>query len=392
MKKEGYYSSGQFISKGHITKKTLRYYKALNIITPSYIDEKGRAFYSEDDLAKLSEVLFLKYLGFSLNDIKEMTIYNNDATFINKSLAMQKYFVNEKIEQLKHISEALDSASLMLKKGNKIDYSKMIEMVNLKEMEEAIKKQYEDSTNIEARISLHNLYSHNTLPWFCFIFDNCKLKENMRVLELGCGDGSMWLTNYDKLPNNIEITMSDISIGMLKDIDNKLKNDKRFKFKVIDASNIKEESYYYDVVIANHVLFYLDDIDSCLIDIKRILKDNGIFVSSTYSREHMKEINMLVKEFDERIELSKNKLYEVYGKENGKSILSKQFNDIKWIDYKDELLISDPNMLIRYILSCHGNQNRYIVDKFKDFKNFVLKKCQNNFKVTKDAGIFICHK
>ena len=186
--------------------------------------------------------------------------------------------------------------------------------------------------------------------------------------------------------------MSDISIGMLKDIDNKLKNDKRFKFKVVDASNIKEESDYYDVVIANHVLFYLDDIDSCLIDIKRILKDSGIFVSSTYSREHMKEINMLVKEFDERIELSKNRLYEVYGKENGKSILSKQFNDIKWINYKDELLISDPNMLIRYILSCHGNQNRYIVDKFKDFKNFVLKKCQNNFKVTKDAGIFICHK
>ena len=214
----------------------------------------------------------------------------------------------------------------------------------------------------------------------------------MKVLELGCGDGSMWLSNYDKLPKNIEITLSDISIGMLKDIDDKLKNDKRFKFKKIDALDIKEESNYYDIVIANHVLFYLDDIDTCLIGIKKILKEDGIFVSSTYSKEHMKEINNLVKEFDERIELSKNKLYEVYGKENGKSILSKQFNDIKWIAYEDELLISDPNMLIRYILSCHGNQNRYIVDKFKDFKSFVLKKCQNNFKVTKDAGIFICHK
>ncbi len=392
MKKDGYYSSGQFINKAHISKKTLRYYKSLNIITPSYIDEKGHCFYSEDDLAKLSEVLFLKYLGFSLNDIKQMTIYNNDASFINKSLAMQKYFVNEKIIQLKNISKALDSASDMLKSGNKIDYSNLIDMVNLKEMEEAIKKQYEDSTNIEARISLHNLYSNNPMPWFSFIYQNCQIKENIKVLELGCGDGSMWLTNYDYLPQNIEITLSDISFGMLKDIDEKLKKDKRFKFKVIDAMDINEEDESYDVVIANHVLFYLDDLNKALNNINRILKKDGLFVSSTYSKYHMKEITNLVKEFDERIELSKNKLYEIYGKENGYSILSKHFNDIVWLDYQDELLISDPNILVRYILSCHGNQNRYIVDKFKEFKNFVFKKCEHNFKVTKDAGIFICHK
>ena len=103
----------------------------------------------------------------------------------------------------------------------------------------------------------------------------------------------------------------------------------------------------------------------------------------------MKEINDLVKEFDSRIELSKDKLFEIFGKENGQNILEKQFKNIKWLGYKDKLLVNDENILIQYILSCHGNQNRYIVEKFKEFKNLVTKKCENTFYIHKDAGIFI---
>ena len=73
-------------------------------------------------------------------------------------------------------------------------------------------------------------------------------------------------------------------------------------------------------------------------------------------------------------------------------ILCKEFNNVTWYSYLDSLNIIDENLLITYILSCHGNQNRYIVDKFKDFKLFVSKKMKNGFKVTKDAGIFISFK
>lgn len=39
----------------------------------------------------------------------------------------------------------------------------------------------------------------------------------MKVLEIGCGDGTLWKENKDKLPENIEITLSDTSEGMLRD-------------------------------------------------------------------------------------------------------------------------------------------------------------------------------
>ncbi len=39
MKLPGYYSSGEFAKKAHITKKTIRYYDEHNILKPSYVND-----------------------------------------------------------------------------------------------------------------------------------------------------------------------------------------------------------------------------------------------------------------------------------------------------------------------------------------------------------------
>ena len=102
----------------------------------------------------------------------------------------------------------------------------------------------------------------------------------------------------------------------------------------------------------------------------------------------MKEISQLVADFDDRIVLSAEKLYDRFGKENGKQLLSKYFSDISWISYDDHLNVTEPEPLISYVLSCHGNQNQYIIDHYKDFRSFVKKKTEKGFYITKDAGVF----
>ena len=79
------------------------------------------------------------------------------------------------------------------------------------------------------------------------------------------------------------------------------------------------------MVIANHVLFYCEDIEKVCQEIYRVLKPGGVFVCSTYGSRHMKEVSDLVQGFDERIVLSADKLYERFGKENGADILEKYF-------------------------------------------------------------------
>ena len=102
----------------------------------------------------------------------------------------------------------------------------------------------------------------------------------------------------------------------------------------------------------------------------------------------MKEISALAAEFDDRIVLAAQNLYEIFGKENGEEILAPYFAEVKWQQYEDHLLVTDAEDLVDYIISCHGNQNRYIVNDYKAFRQFVESKIRKGFFVTKDAGLF----
>ena len=109
-------------------------------------------------------------------------------------------------------------------------------------------------------------------------------------------------------------------------------------------------------------------------------------VCSTYGGGHMKEVSELVQSFDDRIVLSAEKLYERFGRENGAEILEQYFTDVHWRTYEDELVIPDPEPLISYILSCHGNQSQYILDRYKEFQTYVRKKTEKGFRITKRRG------
>lgn len=390
MKKEGYYSSGQFARMAGVTLRTIRYYDKHDILKPSLVTESGARFYTDGDFARLQQILLLKYLGFSLEDIKEMTIEDTDSHFMLGALNIQLKLVQDRIEQMQLVEKAIQNTADAISKEHTVDWSQMLDLIHLTVMEKSLKNQYQNASNISARINLHSLYSVNQEGWFPWIFRQCNLRDHMQILELGCGDGALWAQNLKKIPPNVNITLSDISTGMLRDARRAIGSDPRFSFKVFDCHNIPAKIGFFDLIIANHVLFYCQDIGQVCQNVQKLLKPGGIFLCSTYGAGHMHEVSELVQSFDERIVLSAKKLYERFGRENGKSILSPYFQKITWKSYKDELIVTDAQPLISYILSCHGNQNQYLPNRYKDFRAHVKKKTENGFHITKDAGIFLC--
>lgn len=397
MKKEGYYSSGEFAKMAHITKKTLRYYDEHQILKPSFLTESGARFYSDEDFARLQQILLLKYLGFSLDDIREMTINDSDYHFMAESLKLQLKLVQDRIEQLQIVENAIKDTADAISKEHTIDWTQMLNLIHLTGMEKSLKNQYQNASNISARINLHNVYSANKQGWFPWVFEQCHFTPHMKVLEIGCGDGSLWLENASHIPSGISITLTDISNGMLRDARRAISNiipdeNTPFQFRVVDAQKIPFPDESFDLVIANHVLFYCENLDFVCREVSRVLKKDGSFLCSTYGQNHMKEISRLVADFDDRIVLSGEKLFDRFGKENGKSILQPYFSNISWLSYEDHLNVTEPEALISYVLSCHGNQNQYIIDHYKDFRSFVKKKTEKGFYITKDAGLFLCYK
>ena len=385
-----YYSSGEFARMAQITVRTVRYYDKQNILKPSLVTQAGARFYTEEDFARLQQIMLLKYLGFSLEDIRELTVNDSDYSYLEHSLEQQQNLVRDRIEQLQLVEQAIGETVTEIRQQQNVDWNRMRELIHLTGMENSLKAQYRNSTNISARIRLHRLFSSNKQGWFPWIYEQCQITEGMKILELGCGNGRLWIENKAKLPADCEIILSDISEGMIRDVrrEQSLQDD-RFSFAAFDCHAIPYEDASFDLVIANHVLFYCKDVDRVCSEVGRVLKPGGRFVCGTYGMAHMQEVSRLVTQFDDRITLSGENLYEHFGKENGAQALAPYFAEVDWQQYEDALIVTQAEPLIEYVLSCHGNQNQYILEKYNKFRKYVEGQIRNGYTITKDAGIFI---
>ncbi len=398
MKLPGYYSSGDFARMAQVSVRTIRFYDKQNILKPSYVTPAGARFYTDSDFVKLQQILLLKYLGFSLEEIKGMTIDDADRHFLQNSLTMQKKLIEDKIEQMQLVGQAIDNTVAALEENHQIDWSQMLHLIHLTGMEKSLKSQYENANNISARIRLHKEFSTNKQGWFPWIFETGvlpyieKKDDVIKILELGCGEGSLWTENLHRIPENVQVTVSDISEGMIRDIRRNIGQDDRFTYECFDCQQIPAQANSYDIVIANHVLFYCDDIEQTCKEVKRVLKEGGIFLCSTYGTAHMKEITDLVQSFDSRIILAAENLYERFGLDNGEEMLREHFEHVDKVRFDDAILIDKADPLIEYILSCHGNQNQYLLDKYQEFRQYVKKQVKGQYHITKEAGYFLCYK
>lgn len=380
------HTSGEFAKLANVTLRTIRYYDKENLLKPSFVANNGFRYYNDKDLIKLQQILLFKYLGFSLKEIKSMNLNDLDPITLSNALFVQKKMVEEKIEQMIKVEQAINNTANELKKNNYINWESMISLIHLTNETTNTFNQYKDASNLTTRINLHDLYSTNKIGWFNWLHSNIDLSYYDKVLEIGCGDGSLW----KKQSSNYNITLSDKSEGMVNDARRNLGD--KYNYQVIECESIPFVDNYFDLVLANHVMFYLDDLKKGLSEVQRVLKDTGTFICSTYGKSHMIEIEEIVQKFDPTICLSKNNLYNVFGKKNGHDILKPYFNSIEWRQYEDSLYVNNVDALIAYIVSCHGNQNEIILPRYQEFRKFIINEVGNGLKITKDAGIFFCKK
>lgn len=79
-----------------VTVRTLQYYDKEGLLAPSAESEGGRRLYTDKDLIKLHQILSLKSLGFSLNDIKQRIISLNTPEDVANTLSEQADDIRKK--------------------------------------------------------------------------------------------------------------------------------------------------------------------------------------------------------------------------------------------------------------------------------------------------------
>lgn len=192
------YTTGEFARKAGVTLRTLRYYDNIGLLKPSCYDKNGIRLYNSNDFAKLQKILTLKYIGLSLKEIKNVIKFDIDNKDFIKSLEIQKEVMNGKARHIKRIINAIDETLDMLSSNKSVNWDKFINIIKIINIDHGWMEQYENASNLRARIKIHELFSTNKTGWMQWYFDNINIPESSKVLELGCGDGSFWIKNIKR--------------------------------------------------------------------------------------------------------------------------------------------------------------------------------------------------
>lgn len=136
---QGLYHTGQFAEKASVSVRTLRYYDAVGLLCPAEYTEAGYRLYTDSDLSRLQQILALKFLGFSLEEIRHCLRVGPAS--LQESLAQQKAMMRERREQLDTIIAAIDETEKLLSANtvntsNSNDWEPIVKVIQVMHMQQ----------------------------------------------------------------------------------------------------------------------------------------------------------------------------------------------------------------------------------------------------------------
>lgn len=265
-------------------------------------------------------------------------------------------------------------------------------------------RQYKDATNLDARIALHQRFGQRVVNFRHWVFDRLKVPETSRVLELGCGPGSLWLDSAERIPAGWKVTLSDLSGGMIEEAKVRLKDVPHdFAFALVDAQEIPFEDDLFDVVLANHMLYHVPDVKRTLAEICRVLQPDGRFYAALNGEAHLQELSELAAYLMDGASL--RIFRELFGSqtfrlEDGEALLKANFYDVKLHHLEEnDLLVTEAEPLIAFILSIISAETfrrepeREVEQQTEAFRSYLEKRIadEGSIHITRAVGLLEAH-
>jgi ubiquinone/menaquinone biosynthesis C-methylase UbiE len=255
-------------------------------------------------------------------------------------------------------------------------------------------QQYRRSDKLSARIRLHQNYSTTNESPITGTFDFMLeyVPQQAKILELGTGRGDLWKDNAERIPAAWDMTLTDLSAGMIHDQQIYLGDlARRMNYRVVNAVDIPYADNSFDVVVANYMLYHVPDRAKTIAEIQRVLKPDGVLFAATNGMNHMKMIFTIAQAVEEVVR-EESWVAETFSLQNGTAQLMQSFTDIRMIRFNNNLWIPEAQPIIDYIesmLSIDGediirahetairaNLNQIIADK-------------GGILIEKETGLFI---
>ncbi len=134
-----FYATGRFASMACVTVRTLRYYDREGLLSPSARTEAGHRLYTDADLARLQQILALKFLGFSLDEIRHCLCVG--PARLRDSLALQKAMLEERRAHIDRILQTLCYAEAALREKCE-NWQSIVELIRMFQVSQNFTEKY----------------------------------------------------------------------------------------------------------------------------------------------------------------------------------------------------------------------------------------------------------
>jgi ubiquinone/menaquinone biosynthesis C-methylase UbiE len=209
---------------------------------------------------------------------------------------------------------------------------------------------------------------------------------------VGCGTGSLWENCPQLIDTFSELVLTDISKGMIDIVKERYAGRKNIQIQAMDVLDMPFEANSFDIIVANSMLYHVNDVDSAVKNIQCILRDEGVFYATTFGKDG--QLNYINNAMFEMGLSDSKKLDEIsFSLENGRDILRRHFSAVKEETYDNHLEVLETMDLVDYIFSmssmCHMDRsNRDKMNAYFESK----KDSQGVLTIPMMYGMFISLK
>ena len=154
-----------------------------------------------------------------------------------------------------------------------------------------------------------------------------------RVLEVGCGMGNF----AERLvrETSAEVVATDLSPRMVE-----VARERGLDARVADVQELPFDEGEFDCVVANAMLYHVEDVDRALSELARVLEPGGKLVAVTIGEAHMAEVWRLV---------GYQKPERPFSRENGAEQLARHFRSVEREDVDALLVFPDAAAVHEYV-------------------------------------------
>ena len=137
------YQPHEFAQRAGVTIRALHHYDRLGLLQPSGRTATGYRVYSDRDLVRLEQIVALKFIGFSLSQIRDLL--NRKDLDVLSALREQRRIIAQKREHLDRAIRAIERAEQTVAAGDQTDWEpfrKIIEVIQMQTRKDWMKKYY----------------------------------------------------------------------------------------------------------------------------------------------------------------------------------------------------------------------------------------------------------